>query len=472
MSVSRRGGGTLVWGLVAVAVAALSLLVVPFAPAYDPWAWITWGREAAALRLDTSGGPAFKPLTVLVTTPLALTGDAAPDLWLLVARAAGLIAVVLTATLAARLAGPASSGGGHAVPAVAATVAVVALLLTPAEDARYLRYVAQGLSEPLCVALVLGAIHRHLGGRIGQALLLGVAAGLVRPEAWPLAAAYVAWTTWSGRLDPRLGVGALAAMPIVWFGGDLLGSGSAVTGADRARQEEVSGTSAFEDALGMVVLPVWVLAAGLVARAAARRRGDDGVLLVLGAGAAAWAACVWGMAVVLDYAADPRFFLPAAAIVCVLAGIGAARALGAVAATATGRPVRAWLAAGAVVAVSVPLAAGRVDAIATEHWDLLEIREGVQSDLAAVLDRAEASGVFAACGSLSVDGRQTALEAPMRAAWELDVPLVTVSETVRPTGSGVAVVRRDRPRAARMARSVDARLVARERGWDVYAVRC
>ena len=56
---------------VALAVAALSALVIEPAPSYDPWAWLLWGREIAHGTLSTAEGPAFKPLTVAATTLLA-----------------------------------------------------------------------------------------------------------------------------------------------------------------------------------------------------------------------------------------------------------------------------------------------------------------------------------------------------------------------------------------------------------------
>src|SRR5262245_770793 len=91
-------------GAACVAAAALTLLA-PWAPTYDPWAWLSWGREVGSLDLDTTAGPAWKPLPVLVTSALAPFGDAAPALWLVLARAGGFFAVVLACKLAARLVG-------------------------------------------------------------------------------------------------------------------------------------------------------------------------------------------------------------------------------------------------------------------------------------------------------------------------------------------------------------------------------
>src|SRR4051794_6667280 len=92
-----------------LALGALSLLV-PSTPTTDPWGWIVWGREIVHLDLSTivPRSPPWKPLPVLVTTPLALAGGIAPWLWLVLARAAGLAALVLGYKLAERLAGRAA----------------------------------------------------------------------------------------------------------------------------------------------------------------------------------------------------------------------------------------------------------------------------------------------------------------------------------------------------------------------------
>src|ERR671928_1807859 len=87
----------------ACAIAGLSLLA-PSAPTTDPWGWIVWGREVLHLDLSTvvPGPPSWKPLPVLVTTPLALAGGAAPTLWLFVARLGALASLVVAARLANR----------------------------------------------------------------------------------------------------------------------------------------------------------------------------------------------------------------------------------------------------------------------------------------------------------------------------------------------------------------------------------
>src|SRR5579875_72548 len=92
-------------------LAAISLLALPRGIAYDPWSWLVWGRQIVHLHLDTrAAATAVKPLPIGLTALFALTGKAAPDLWLLVARAAAVAAAGLAFRLADRFAGPVAGG--------------------------------------------------------------------------------------------------------------------------------------------------------------------------------------------------------------------------------------------------------------------------------------------------------------------------------------------------------------------------
>ena len=207
-----------------VVLAALSLLA-PSQPGYDPWAWLLWGRELAGLRLDTVDGPAFKPLPVAVAALLAPAGDAAPALWLLVARAGAIAAVLLAARLAWRLA-----GGSW----LAAAVAGAGVALT----AGWWWHAAVGNAEGLFVALALGALDRALDGRHRVALGLALAAALIRPEAWPFLGAYGLWL-WRAPAGPAPGArrgGGRAARAVVLARPLGLGRSAALAGA-RARPE-------------------------------------------------------------------------------------------------------------------------------------------------------------------------------------------------------------------------------------------
>ena len=157
-------------------LAALSLLG-PSEPSYDPWAWLVWGREIGHLTLDTTGGPSWKPLPVVFTTlfgPLSAVDDRIPPaLWIVVARAGGLLALALAFRVAARVA-----GGDLLRRTIAGGVAALALALTP----EWVRYLIHGNEAPLAVGLGLLALDRHLDGRRDAAFLAGAVACLARPE--------------------------------------------------------------------------------------------------------------------------------------------------------------------------------------------------------------------------------------------------------------------------------------------------
>ena len=66
---------------------------------------------------------------------------------------------------------------------------------------KYVRDAALGNSEPILAAVVLWAFERHLDGRRDHALYLGVAAALLRPEAWPFLGLYGLYLWFA---EPRL----------------------------------------------------------------------------------------------------------------------------------------------------------------------------------------------------------------------------------------------------------------------------
>ena len=201
----------------ALALAALTLLA-PSSPSYDPFAWIVWGRQlmpgAGGEPFGLAGGPSWKPLPVLFTAPFALAGDAAPALWLLVARAGLLLALAGAFALGRRLGG-----------AAAGVVAAVALLLL----ADVVSLAWRGASEPLLLACVLWAAERHLAGARRPAFALAVAAALIRPEAAPFLALYAAWS-WRG--EARAGA---CCSPAAWRSCRCCGSASRRSRATRSR---------------------------------------------------------------------------------------------------------------------------------------------------------------------------------------------------------------------------------------------
>jgi hypothetical protein len=465
--------------LLGCVAAAAGSLRVPAVVGYDPWVWLIWGRELVSGTLRSDGTIAWKPLPVLVTAALAPFGAAAPELWLLVSRAAGLAGVVGVFLLAARLSG---AGAGRWPGSVAGAVAVVAFVLTPDGEARWLRHLLQGNIEPTTVALCVWAVLRHRDRRPGQALLLGALAGLTRPEAWPFLALYAGWLL---REAPRRRwplLPALAVVPLLWFGGDRLASGDALAGAATARVLTGTGAqrllAAADAALAMVPPPVWVAAAAAVVWGAQRRRAAPAVL---GAAALAWTALVVAMAARFGYAALGRFYAPPAAVVCVLAGVAVGWALAAVSpsrppAASPGRRVAGAAAPVAVLAaVSVaaaPFAAPRL-AWLPAQVDAAADRAAAEADLLALVAAAGGRAGLLACGRLSVDATRPAGEVRPRLAWTLGLPLAGVGNSLD-GGPGVTLVRartlHDHALGARPPG--EARPVARTRDWVAHAELC
>lgn len=447
----RRTSGLVVAACAGIAVVSLAL---PATLAFDPWAWLVWGREVGQLGLDTTGGPSWKPLPVLATTFVSMAGDLAPALWLVAARTAGLLALAGAFRLAARVAGPA-----------AGALAAGLLVLTPDGGPRFLRLVAEGHTAPFTAALCLWAVDRHLAGRHGQALVLVTACALDRPEAWPFLCLYAVWL-WRKQPERRALVAlALAVVPVLWFGGDWWGSGDPWHGADAA-QVVASGVAdrlglAWTHAAKVVVLPAWIAAA--VALVTAWRRGER-MLLAMGAAAVGWLALVCAMSVGLGYAALSRFMLPAAAFLCVLAAVGLVRL---VAAVPRGAPRVACVAL--VLAVSLP-------PVVTRALSLRVVADGVtwrqhleeQFDLA--LDRAGGPAAVLRCGRVAVSQS----EVPRVAlAWKLDVPLHRIERRL-PRGAGIAFVRAGGREDTRLGAQPpsEVTLLARSNEWAVYAIGC
>ncbi len=223
----------------ALVIGALSLLI-PSTPSYDPWAWLVWGREIIHINLHTTGGPSWKPLPVIFTTVFALFGKAAPDLWLVVARAGALMAVFMTFKVAWRLMRWLGESGReqaenasvwqYAPALLAALIATGSLV----NSHGFISDNALGYSEGLMTALVLVALERHFDGAHRQAFAVGFAAALDRPELWLLWGPYGLWLWWKDPGARRLVAILFALIPVLWFLPELWGSGHLLRGVTRA----------------------------------------------------------------------------------------------------------------------------------------------------------------------------------------------------------------------------------------------
>jgi hypothetical protein len=381
-----------------LALAAVSLLL-PWALAFDPWAWLVWGREVGRLELDTAGGPSWKPLPVVATTILMLAGDAAPALWLVLARAGGLLAIAGAAALAGRLAGP-----------VAAFAAAGAAAVTD----WWLFNTALGNSEGLLAAAALWAVVAQLAGRHRAALALLLAAALLRPEAWPFLGGYALWLWRTGRERLALLAAALLPVPLLWFGPDVVGAGGALGASDAARGTASPQSAVNADFPALEVLldfaELLTIPALLAAAAGAALGGT--VARRLAAAAIAWVALVAVMTQA-GYAGNPRYNVAAAALGCVLAGVGVA--------VVARRRVAAWLLAAALVAGVLAFTAGDLSDQVGELGDRAERR----TDLDGLVERA--GDAADGCGP----ARTTQ---PMKAllAWRLDRSMEHLADPPEP----------------------------------------
>jgi MFS family permease len=327
--VRARLHGGVVLVVASVAIAALTLLL-PSAPTYDPWSWIIWGREITHFDLVTSQGPSWKPLPVVFTTVFSLFGSAAPDLWLVVARAGAIAAVVLAFRVARSL------GGGIA----GGVAAAAALAIAP----WWIRSGALGNSEGLIVAFLLGAIDRHVAGDRRAAFLLAACAGLVRPEAWPFLGLYGLFVMWRRDVSVRLVVSAGVGVVALWMLPEWWGSGDLLRAAHRAKDVN-PGAPTYADNPAREVLRdagamlTWPLMAGLICASAMVMVKRERVLAAVIAMSIAWLGLVAYMTSD-GFSGNQRYLMAPVALLMVLSGAGIGWGLQQLAAVASRRVPR------------------------------------------------------------------------------------------------------------------------------------
>jgi hypothetical protein len=324
-ALARATGISRVEALVAVGCLALAgvTLLFPSTPTYDSWSWLVWGRQIVHGSLDTVEGPSWKPLPIFFTIPLSFFHSAAPDMWLVIARAAAMCSVLAAFALARRLV------GGGAAGMFAGLFAAVALVYS--QD--YVRTVALGQSEGMLVLLLLLAIDRHVRGSYRQAFVLGFLTGLLRPEVWPFLGSYGLWLVWRDRSAWKLAAGLGAATVFLWLAPERWGSGNFFRAAERANDPTNPNALAFAAdpfravlELAHQVVPAPVLTGlGLAAVAglwsAYRGRRVELRLLVLAVWAVVWVFMVAAMTQI-GFSGNPRYLMPPTGIACVAAGAG------------------------------------------------------------------------------------------------------------------------------------------------------
>lgn len=175
---------------------------------YDTAYSLLWGGDVAHLRrpdFSVPIAPTPHPLSTALGVLLTPFGDAGQTIWVVIAfLSLGALAWV-TYELAAHWFGPLA--GAVAALLILTRIPVLSFGVRAYLDIPY-------------VALVLGAVlaeARKPDTRVPLVLL--ALAGLLRPEAWLFAFAYVAW-----KRDPRL-LPLAAAAPVIWMAHDLVLAG-------------------------------------------------------------------------------------------------------------------------------------------------------------------------------------------------------------------------------------------------------
>ncbi|MFN8174667.1 MAG: hypothetical protein U0T02_06320 [Solirubrobacteraceae bacterium] len=344
MSRSARGAAAAAAGLALAALAVF--LLAPTYPNYDAYYHLLWGRELLHGHLpsfDAYAAPTEHPLYVAIGALASLAGGAGDRvlvLWTLLAL--GVVAWGLVRLSAATLR---SAWPGVAAAAfLAASFTVLLYALRAYVDVWF-----------LALAIWAGVLVAERRTRPVAVMGLLVAAGLLRPEAWLLAAAYAAWSWREASRSERawLAAGVVAA-PVIWMAVDLAVTGDALFSLAATRTLAIepqrdTGLGAARVALttlfgGAARAPVAI--AGLLGLALAWRRLGARPLVVplafLGAGLLA----VAGLGV-LDLSVLPRYLLLPAVALSLFAGYALLGFMD----LAPGSPARRWWAGLAVIAV-------------------------------------------------------------------------------------------------------------------------
>jgi hypothetical protein len=269
--------------LFSLAVGAFSLHY-PSTPSYDPWSWLNWGREIEHGHLKIAGGSSWKPLPVIFTTVFALFGSAQPNLWLLIARAGAVMAVLMTGKLTARLtwqltlryrqsvgrgaddASPRLLEGGlvdRLALGAPALLAAVAAMYCSAFTKSFPGNMLLGYSEGVASAALLIAAERAWDGHHREAFAIGIMAALDRPETWVLWGPYGLWVMWKDRRAWPLVIGLGVLMLLLWVVPQNLGGGttkSLITHPEHnhAATSAVNSSFPFWHELAYVVWPLTI----------------------------------------------------------------------------------------------------------------------------------------------------------------------------------------------------------------------
>jgi hypothetical protein len=446
-------------------LAIVSVLVLPWVPSSDPYAWISWGQEVAShivgtkIQLSFGGGPSWKPFPVVFTSVFGFFGGAGPSMWLVISRTGSLLALVGIFRLGRRFGGTA-----------AGILAVIALCMT--QDAVF--YFARGTSEPLVAACTVWAIERHLAGSRRIAYLVLFLGALNRPEFAPIVFLYAVYLWFSDPDARALAVALLVLIPVFWLvppgivSGNPLQAGSAAAGG---KGSPGSAWGELKSAVSLMTAPILILAAIGFGIAYVRR---NWTLIWLGVIAVLWALMV--SLITQAFYGLPRYLLPAAAIGCVMAALAvvwiAEEAIKRVPNLRAGsrEATAAALAAGAVVlALTLPSTINRGKLMVTQVKQANQAGS-FQKHLFAAVDRLGGKKTLFVCGLSYVAVNHSMASA---LAWKLKVDLVKIRPLMVSQGYVFAAPRTTDTGSVPpiLSAHVDrVRLVMSLGEWKVYAV--
>lgn len=297
-------------------LALVTLIPLPQVTGPDPNAWMAWSYSLLhGNGVDFGHGPSWKPLPVLILTPLQLIGpDPAAVVWLFAVRFGAIWCSVMLFVLVRR-------EGGLLAGAVAA---VLPFTIRP-----WVNTTVVGESESIALALVLTAFVLFLDARPRAVTLLLTLAGLLRPEVWPLLVAQLIWRARSDRREAAVdGAVALGVLALFWFVGPQLvaagGTPLAMSGGYSMKDATISDVGS--NILGVLPPKAWVLIPiGAIGALLARRPGPllllSGAVLLIVEIVVLWA--LHPPITAAGYTPVLRYFAVAGVMLCGVAGAGA-----------------------------------------------------------------------------------------------------------------------------------------------------
>jgi hypothetical protein len=442
-------------GLAALLLGAVVLFAIyPAYPSYDSAYALVWGRELVHLdpiSLEAFRAPTEHPLAIGVGAVLSLLGESA-DRTLELLYMLSFVALVAGTYRLARAA---------FTPLVGLAAALVMLSRFDFASLAIRAFI----DIPYLAALVwAAALECERPRRGGVVWVLLVLAGLMRPEAWGLAALYWLWMVLGpkasvvsrhspgsrpSRRDVLRWTGWALLAPVIWLGFDLIVTGDPLFSftstseevSELGRNEAISELpSAAQSFLTELVKTPVLLGGALGALLAVWFVPRRAVmpLVLLAAGLATFAAIGAAGLAVID-----RYLLLAAAALCVFAGYAAAGFT----TLRTGSGLRrAWAAVAAIAVLGVAAYTATHTLNARNFADELAFRTDAHDDLVAIFDdpRVE-SAIDRGCGPVSTPTNKLVPEV----RWVLDRPESEVVARSDPAqrgrvGRGLAIYVRSR----------------------------